>query len=54
LKELEGSLWLLTHPDRRRAAPTRTVLDDLARAFVQQRGLIEGRALAPQRRASAS
>lgn len=43
LKELEVSLWLLTHPDLRRVARIRTVLDFLAREFTAQRDLIEGR-----------
>jgi molybdate transport repressor ModE-like protein len=43
LKELEVSLWLLTHPDLRRVARIRTVLDFLARAFAKRRDFIEGR-----------
>lgn len=43
LKELEDSLWLLTHPDLRRVARIRTVLDFLAGAFAKRRDLIEGR-----------
>lgn len=43
LEELKVSLWLLTHPDLRRVARMRTVLDFLADKFAQQRELIEGR-----------
>jgi hypothetical protein len=43
LKELEVSLWLLTHPDLRRVARIRTVLNFLARAFAKRRDFIEGR-----------
>jgi DNA-binding transcriptional LysR family regulator len=42
LPEMEASLWLLTHPDIRRVARIRTVLDFLADALTRQRGLIEG------------
>jgi DNA-binding transcriptional LysR family regulator len=42
LTELEVSLWLLTHPDLKRVARVRTVLDALARKLAEQRGLIEG------------
>ena len=43
LPEMEGSLWLLTHPDLRRVARVRTVLDFMAGALSKQRALIEGR-----------
>jgi DNA-binding transcriptional LysR family regulator len=42
LPDMEGSLWLLTHPDLRRVARIRTVLDFVADALSRQRGLIEG------------
>jgi DNA-binding transcriptional LysR family regulator len=41
--EMEGALWLLTHPDLRKVARIRTVLDLMAGALSKQRGLIEGR-----------
>jgi hypothetical protein len=40
---MEGALWLLTHPDLRKVARIRTVLDLMAGALSKQRGLIEGR-----------
>lgn len=43
LAEMEGSLWLLTHPDLRRVARIRSVLDFLARHLAKRRALIEGR-----------
>ena len=43
LKEMEAPLWLLTHPDLRRVARIRTVLDVLANHLVAERALIEGR-----------
>jgi DNA-binding transcriptional LysR family regulator len=46
LPEMEGSLWLLTHPDLRRVARVRTVLDFIATTLAKQRALIEGRARA--------
>jgi DNA-binding transcriptional LysR family regulator len=42
LPDMEGSLWLLTHPDLRKVARIRTVLDFMADALSRQRGLIEG------------
>ena len=42
LPDMEGSLWLLTHPDLRKVARIRTVLDFTADALSRQRGLIEG------------
>jgi DNA-binding transcriptional LysR family regulator len=42
LPDMEGSLWLLTHPDLRKVARVRTVLDFMADALSRQRGLIEG------------
>jgi DNA-binding transcriptional LysR family regulator len=41
--EMEGALWLLTHPDLRKVARVRTALDVMAGALFKQRGLIEGR-----------
>jgi hypothetical protein len=35
-------LWLLTHPDLRRVARIRAVLDFMAGALARQRSLIEG------------
>ncbi len=43
LAEMEVSLWLLTHPDLRRVARIRTVLEFLARRLARERPLIEGR-----------
>jgi DNA-binding transcriptional LysR family regulator len=42
LADMEASLWLLTHPDLRRVARIRTVLDFIAERLVEQRALIEG------------
>lgn len=42
LPDMEAALWLLTHPDLRRVARIRTVLDFLADALSRQRRLIEG------------
>ena len=42
LPDMEGSPWLLTHPDLRKVARVRTVLDFMANALFRQRGLIEG------------
>ena len=42
LPDMEGSLWLLTHPDLRKVARIRSVLDFMADALSGQRGLIEG------------
>ncbi len=43
LPELEVPLWLLTHPDLRRVARIRAVLDLVAAGIAKQRRLIEGR-----------
>jgi DNA-binding transcriptional LysR family regulator len=43
LPDMEGSLWLLTHPDLRKVARIRSVLDFMANALSRQRGLIEGK-----------
>jgi DNA-binding transcriptional LysR family regulator len=43
LADMEASLWLLTHPDLRRVARIRTVLDLVADRLAEQRALIEGR-----------
>jgi DNA-binding transcriptional LysR family regulator len=49
LADMEVSLWLLTHPDLRRVARIRTLLDFLARQLAKQRALIEGgKASGPQ------
>ena len=42
IADMEVSLWLLTHPDLRRVARVRTVLDYVADRLVEQRALIEG------------
>jgi DNA-binding transcriptional LysR family regulator len=42
LADMEASLWLLTHPDLRRVARIRTVLDYVADRLIEQRALIEG------------
>ncbi|CAN7635479.1 LysR family transcriptional regulator [Bradyrhizobium sp. LjRoot220] len=49
LPDMEGSLWLLTHPDLRKVARIRTVLDFMADALLRQRGLIEGKRSRPRR-----
>jgi DNA-binding transcriptional LysR family regulator len=43
LPDMEVALWLVTHPDLRRVARVRMVLDFLARQLAKQRALIEGR-----------
>ena len=43
LAEPRSVLWLLTHGDLRRAARIRATLDFLAKAFVSERALLEGR-----------
>jgi len=43
LPEMEGSLWLLTHPDLRRVTRIRAVLDSIAHCLGERRALIEGR-----------
>jgi DNA-binding transcriptional LysR family regulator len=42
LPELEGELWLLTHPDLRNTARVRAFLDYCAEASARRRRLIEG------------
>jgi len=42
LPELEGELWLLTHPDLRNTARVRAFLDYCAEAIARRRRLIEG------------
>lgn len=42
LAEMEVSLWLLTHPDLRRVARVRAVLDGLGRGLAKRRAAIEG------------
>jgi hypothetical protein len=43
MPEIEGSLFLLTHPTLRRVTRIRAVLDFIAQHVGEQRGLIEGR-----------
>jgi molybdate transport repressor ModE-like protein len=43
LLEMESALWLLTHPDLRRVARIRALLDFLAEWPIDRRQLIEGR-----------
>jgi DNA-binding transcriptional LysR family regulator len=52
LPDMEVSMWLLTHPDLRRVARVRSVLDIVAATIARQRALIEGRwrARGPARR----
>jgi DNA-binding transcriptional LysR family regulator len=45
LPEMESALWLLTHPDLRRVARIRALLDFLAQWLTDQRRLIEGSAV---------
>ena len=40
--EMATSLWLLTHPDLRRAGRIRAVMDGLARELTARRRLLEG------------
>jgi DNA-binding transcriptional LysR family regulator len=50
--QFAADLWLLTHPDLRKAARVRALLDFLAEAIGEHRDLIEGtRLAAPQARA---
>ena len=42
LPELEGELWLLTHPDLRNTARVRAFLDYCTEAIARRRRLIEG------------
>lgn len=42
LPELEGELWLLTHPDLRNTARVRAFIDYCAEAIARRRRLIEG------------
>jgi len=42
LPELEGELWLLTHPDLRNTARVRAFLDFCTAEIAQRRGIIEG------------
>ena len=43
MAEMEGSLWLLTHPGLRRVTRIRAVLDAIAQHVGARRALIEGR-----------
>jgi DNA-binding transcriptional LysR family regulator len=45
LLEMESALWLLTHPDLRRVARIRALLDFLAKWLIDRRQLIEGRGM---------
>ncbi|MEM7226212.1 MAG: LysR family transcriptional regulator [Pseudomonadota bacterium] len=47
IDELEGELWLLTHPDLRKVARVRVFLDFTAEAIVARRGLLEADATPP-------
>jgi DNA-binding transcriptional LysR family regulator len=42
LTDMGSSLWLLTHPDLRKVARIRTVLDFMAEALAGQRALLKG------------
>ena len=42
LRELEGELWLLTHPDLRNTARVRAFLDFCADEITRRRKIIEG------------
>jgi DNA-binding transcriptional LysR family regulator len=42
LPELEGELWLLTHPDLRNTARVRAFLDFCADEIARRRDVIEG------------
>src|SRR5882724_5170301 len=44
LPEVQGELWLLTHPDLRNTARVRTFLDFCAGEFANRKSLIEGQA----------
>lgn len=44
LADMASHLWLITHPDLRRTARVRAVLDHLAEALAPSRALLEGRA----------
>jgi hypothetical protein len=43
MPEMEGSLFLLTHPILRRVTRVRAVLDFIVQHVGERRGLIEGR-----------
>jgi hypothetical protein len=47
--EPRSALWLLTHEDLKRTARIRAVLDFLAKAFVSERTLLEGKRTSPAR-----
>jgi DNA-binding transcriptional LysR family regulator len=51
-RELDVPLWLLTHPDLKRVARIRAVLDFLAQRITERRALIEGRTRAPSDQAT--
>jgi len=44
LPEVQGELWLMTHPDLRNTARVRTFLDFCASEFAKRRAIIEGQA----------
>jgi DNA-binding transcriptional LysR family regulator len=44
LPEVQGELWLLTHPDLRNTARVRTFLEFCASEFAHRRAIIEGKA----------
>ncbi len=52
LADMEVSLWLLTHPDLKRVARIRSVLDFLAERLGARRALIEGRSGTTRRNAA--
>ena len=43
LPELEGELWLITHPDLRNTARVRAFLDFCAAEIAKRREMIEGK-----------
>jgi DNA-binding transcriptional LysR family regulator len=47
IAEAEAALWLLTHPDLRRTARVRAVLDALAAHFARHRAQLAGQAASP-------
>lgn len=49
LPELETELWLLTHPDLKRVARIRALLDFAAERIAERRALFEGRPSGPGR-----
>jgi len=43
LPEMQGELWLLTHPDLRNTARVRTFLEFCASEFAQRRAILKGK-----------